>query len=323
MAADQIAEFDCCILQAFSLIAATILENPAVPGLSFNGSLGSVEGQATIHLLISHALMGTVIGRQGLKIKHIQDLAGVKMVASKEMLPSSTERSVEVQGTAQGIETAVTEIGRCLLQDWERGQGTILYQPSPSSAGGRSLVAGARGGLLVGKQRVSTTIGVPRTLLNGTNVHQGGQTMSYKTLLANGRVASSAAAVTSGGELVAPMHDGATIPAQVIEGDIAVQNIGIPSDMVGCIIGKGGSKISEIRRISGSQISIAKMPHDESGERMFTIQGPVESNEKALFYLYNSLEAEKQKRAEAAAADAASNVSVVGGSIGGQQVVGA
>src|SRR2546421_11857949 len=48
--------------------------------------------------------MGTIIGRSGLKIKHIQDVSGVRMVAQKEMLPQSTERIVEVQGTPEGIE---------------------------------------------------------------------------------------------------------------------------------------------------------------------------------------------------------------------------
>ena len=38
---------------------------------------------------------------------------------------------------------------------------------------------------------------------------------------------------------------------------------------------------------------------------MFTIQGTAESNEKALFLLYNSLEGEKERRASAAAAAAA------------------
>lgn len=66
--------------------------------------------------------------------------------------------------------------------------------------------------------------------------------------------------------------------------------------MVGCIIGRKGSKISEIRRLSGSKISIAKDPHDETGERMFTIVGTPEANEKALFLLYNQLESEKERR---------------------------
>jgi heterogeneous nuclear rnp K-like protein 2 len=66
--------------------------------------------------------------------------------------------------------------------------------------------------------------------------------------------------------------------------------------MVGCIIGRGGMKISEIRKSSGARISIAKAPHDESGERMFTITGSAASNEKALYLLYENLEAEKMRR---------------------------
>lgn len=62
------------------------------------------------------------------------------------------------------------------------------------------------------------------------------------------------------------------------------------------LIGRGGAKITEIRRLSGSRISIAKVPHDETGERMFTIQGTPESNERALYLLYEQLEHEKERR---------------------------
>ena len=279
------------------------------PGTAVPASGARATGQTTIRLLISHNLMGTVIGRQGLKIKHIQDTSGVRMVASKEMLPSSTERSVEVQGTVQGIETAIMEIGRCLLEDWERGQGTILYQPGLETVGAGVLAAGGEGGLLPqGGRRISTAIGAPSTLMSGSNTRRGAGApmMSHAGLVAtmNGNGMSAAAAVNPGGKLVTPTTNGAMIPAQAVDGDLRVQNISIPSDMVGCIIGKGGSKITEIRRISGSRISIAKVPHDESGERMFTIQGTAESNEKALFLLYNSLEGEKERRASAAVTQA-------------------
>ena len=60
--------------------------------------------------------------------------------------------------------------------------------------------------------------------------------------------------------------------------------------------GRGGAKITEIRRLSGSRISIAKVPHDETGERMFTIVGTQESTEKALMLLYSQLESEKERR---------------------------
>lgn len=77
--------------------------------------------------------MGTVIGRQGAKIKHIQDTSGVRMTASKALLPQSTERIVEVRGTVDGIRTAIQEIGQCLLEDKERAYGTILYNPTKAN----------------------------------------------------------------------------------------------------------------------------------------------------------------------------------------------
>ena len=53
-------------------------------------------------------------------------------------------------------------------------------------------------------------------------------------------------------------------PQKQSSSDLRTQNISIPSDMVGCIIGRSGTKITEIRRLSGSKISIAKTPHDWS-----------------------------------------------------------
>lgn len=291
------------------MIAGTVLENSpslATRGLSSNGdsSDGISAGIATIRLLVSHSIMGSIIGRQGLKIKQIQDTSGVRMIASKDMLPSSTERSVELQGSIKGIEMAVTEIGKCLMEDGDRGQNTtVLYQP------GMDAINSGNGFMSAGAHETHNFSNLMRKGYNGTSPyrqrmnHTSDDTAaSYNAPL----VSSVAAAVNAGGVVVAPTTNGATIPSQVVDGDLRVQNISIPSDMVGCIIGKGGSKITEIRRISGSRISIAKVPHDESGERMFTIQGTAESNEKALFLLYNSLEGEKERRAGAAASQLAS-----------------
>lgn len=212
--------------------------------------------------------MGTIIGRQGLKIKHIQDVSGVRMVAQKEMLPQSTERIVEVQGTPEGIEKAVWEIGKCLIDDWQRGTGTVLYNPAV------------------------------RASLSGLN-HSGPGGYRYNRT-GNGADFSDPA----GGYSNRRTGSDATnrgIPLVTEDGEeIQTQNISIPSDMVGCIIGRGGSKISEIRRSSGARISIAKAPHDETGERMFTIMGSAQANEKALYLLYENLEAEKMRRSQQA-----------------------
>lgn len=233
-----------CSIQAYAMIVNQLTSaNPTSPVISNASS----SPPSAIRLLISHNLMGSVIGKNGLKIKAIQDSSGARMVASKDMLPQSTERIVEVQGTADAIGRAIEEIGRALLEDWERGQGTVLFHPGTSDE--RS---GRRSG------------GHPGRRPNGD--------------APRGRASPSPNAPS-------------TQPS-----NLRTQNISIPSDMVGCIIGRNGTKITEIRRLSGSKISIAKEPHDETGERMFTIIGSPEANEKALFLLYNQLESEKERR---------------------------
>ena len=222
--------------------------------------------------------MGTIIGRLGLKIKHIQDVSGVRMVAQKEMLPQSTERIVEVQGTPEGIEKAIWEIGKCLIDDWQRGTGTVLYNPAVRAQVGAAPLNNAVGGPGQGGGGYAGGGG-------GRSYNRTGNGADFSDGRNFKRNASDAAARGSG------------IPMVTEDGEeVQTQNISIPSDMVGCIIGRGGTKISEIRKSSGARISIAKAPHDETGERMFTIMGSASANEKALYLLYENLEAEKMRR---------------------------
>ena len=246
----------------------------------------------SIRLLISHNLMGTVIGRSGAKIKQIQDASGARMVASKEMLPQSTERVVEVQGAVDAIKTAVSEIGKCLLEDWERGQGTVQYHPG--AAGDAGVLAGGLGAQTV----TGPTGGIRRTSLAAGAYPPGAGFNGER------RVSRPSLSMGSGERRAS---DAVSPPPAANDPNLRTQNISILSDMVGCIIGRGGSKITEIRRLSGSRISIAKVPHDESGERMFTIVGTPESTERALMLLYSQLESEKERRVNqsAEAAEAA------------------
>ncbi|GKT53303.1 KH domain RNA-binding protein [Colletotrichum tofieldiae] len=272
------------ISEAYAIVARALLEGAPAMGM---GGVVQNNGTHPIKLLISHNQMGTIIGRQGLKIKHIQDVSGVRMVAQKEMLPQSTERIVEVQGTPEGIKGAVWEICKCLVDDWQRGTGTVLYNPvvrtqpgTTSTVGGGSTATYSSGG---GRSSDYSTPRVMRTgngadfsTSNTSNNNGGGRPY--------GRRSDSDAASRG-----PPTHD-------ENGEELQTQNISIPADMVGCIIGRAGSKISEIRKTSGARISIAKAPHDDTGERMFTIMGTAKANESALFLLYENLEAEKMRR---------------------------
>lgn len=189
--------------------------------------------------------MGSIIGRGGAKIEAIQKAAKVHMVAKREMLPGSTERVVEIQGSPENIKAAILEIGQCLISDTQMkpSDRSTLYDPS---------------------RRSTHEVRSPRR--NGAD---------YSTRTGNGADFTNSD-----------------------EGEVTTQNISIPSDMVGCIIGKQGSKIKEIRKKSNARISIAQGPHDETGERMFTITGSAGCVEQALYLLYESLEAEKYRRSE-------------------------
>ena len=74
----------------------------------------------------------------------------------------------------------------------------------------------------------------------------------------------------------------------MVPGQPLTQQIFIPNDMVGAIIGKGGAKINEIRQLSGSVIKINE-PQDNSNERLVTITGTQECNQMALYMLYSRL----------------------------------
>lgn len=238
------------VAQAYSMAAISLVESPLTNTNSYALTPTPPSGIATIRLLISHQQMGTIIGRQGAKIKSIQENSKVRMVASKELLPQSTERIVEVQGKPEAIRSAVWEIGRCLLEDWERAGNTIFYVPLPRAMG--NFGSSGNGGSFNSKPR-----------FNSSN--------------SNG--------------------NGSTEPGKDADGQETFQEqLPISADMVGCIIGKGGNKIAEIRQISGAKISIAKESHDSSGDRMFTIIGTREANQEALKLLFHQLENEKNRR---------------------------
>ncbi|GAA5985558.1 hypothetical protein JCM11641_007993 [Rhodosporidiobolus odoratus] len=275
------------VAKAYSLVAQTILENPVPAPSSPTGESApapvSPSASASIRLLISHLLIGSVIGKGGAKIRQIQEDSGARMVASKEMLPQSTERIVEVSGQPEAINIAVGEIAKCLIDDWERSQGTVLYHPGAEGLGGAGAPGQPANGF-VSQQGY--------TQQRGGRTGPQGQGFGARGGAVFGGQQGQRRSFPQGQGL------GGTVVGSESDPNWREQKISIPSDMVGCIIGRGGTKINEIRRLSGSRISIAKTAHDDTGERMFVISGLPENNEKALFLLYNQLESEKERRVQ-------------------------
>jgi heterogeneous nuclear rnp K-like protein 2 len=87
------------VSKAFALISENLIESLQ----STLADPSSINDSIVIRLLVSHQLVGSVIGKSGSKIKEIQEESGAKIVVSKDMLPQSTERIVEVYGVVDSM----------------------------------------------------------------------------------------------------------------------------------------------------------------------------------------------------------------------------
>ncbi|KAF1956774.1 eukaryotic type KH-domain (KH-domain type I) [Byssothecium circinans] len=304
------------VSKAFGLIVRTLnqedLENPST----------STSKSYPMRLLIPHILIGSIIGKGGVRIREIQEASNAKLNASDTMLPNSGERSLVILGVADAVHIAVYYVAQTLVEQLtERfgGPGASQYATRSGTAanvvpGGMSVqpyVPQPAGGQYAypdnyrrqghpGAQRTPVH-GQPQPYMHGQSQQQpfGNPSMPYG--------AGSPARAQYGGpgpqptpyaghHAAAPVGHGPAPnqPPVQMPGAPLTQQIFIPNDMVGAIIGKGGAKINEIRQLSGSVIKINE-PTDNSNERLVTITGTQECNQMALYMLYSRLESEKHR----------------------------
>ena len=267
-----------------------------------------------LRLLIPHILIGSIIGKGGVRIREIQEASGARLNASDSCLPLSTERSLVVLGVADAVHIATYYVAVTLGEQLtERFGGPAASQYATRSGGPAGVVPGGMQVVPYVPQPAGGQYGHPDTYnrrhpqqqqqrgpptqygapqyMQGqhapqpqTPMHYGSPRPSYSG--AGPQQPQHAYAQTPvpqpHGQPAQPMG-GAPIPGQPL-----TQQIFIPNDMVGAIIGKGGAKINEIRHLSGSVIKINE-PQDNSNERLVTITGTPECNQMALYMLYSRL----------------------------------
>ncbi|CBQ70949.1 related to PBP2-PAB1 binding protein [Sporisorium reilianum SRZ2] len=247
------------VSKAFGLIVRRIndepFDQPSVPG----------SKSVTIRFIVPNSRMGSVIGKQGSKIKEIQEASGARLTAGEAMLPGSTERVLSISGVADAVHIAVYYVGTILLEHQDRNANNLPYRPT---AGGPSTRPPAPGANPYAAPQQPFGYGAPAPPFGGAPAGAGG--------------------------------------APQLPPGSQTQQIFIPNDLVGCIIGKGGSKINEIRSMSASHIKImepgAGIAAGGSGnERLVTITGPPPNIQMAVSLLYQRLEQEKMRLAQGGA----------------------
>lgn len=266
-----------------------------------------------LRLLIPHVLIGSIIGKGGSRIKEIQEASGARLNASDSCLPLSTERSLVVMGVADAVHIATYYVGSTLLEQLnERFGGPAASAYATRSGGPAGAVPGGMQVIPYLPQPAGGNYGNrdnynrrhdPRAQQMPPNPyaqHHGHphqvQPSAAVPIHYGAQVGGSYGAPThmpphAAGHAGVPAHpgpQGQPVHGGAVAGAPLTQQIFIPNDMVGAIIGKGGQKINEIRQISGSVIKINE-PQDNSNERLVTITGTEECNRMALYMLYSRL----------------------------------
>lgn len=232
-----------------------------------------------LRLAMAHTFLGAIIGTRGSRKSAIQTESGAKLIISEQLLPLSTERSLVVIGNADIIGKALLPIGTHVLEGKERFEHAHSVAYVPVTMYGR-----------YGHPNSYRLVKPHDTMITPYNPY-GIAPASFDPPPPATVVPSDAtsAQFRPGGPGV-PAAGGATQPGQPL-----TQHIFIPNDMVGAIIGKGGSKINEIRTLSGSHIKINEPDMSRTNERLITISGTGEQNQLALYMLYQRLESEKHR----------------------------
>ncbi|KAF2481447.1 hypothetical protein BDY17DRAFT_326136 [Neohortaea acidophila] len=299
------------VAKAFGLIIRTLNQEP------LDSSSTPQSKTYPLRLLIPHILIGSIIGKQGARIREIQEASGARLNASESCLPLSTERSLVVLGVADAVHIATYYVGSTLVEQLtDRFGGPAASAYAVRHGGPQGVVPGGMQVVPYVPQHAGGQMGHPdkyrqhggppsRAPSNayGAPYMQGQPAHPHHPQAAMPYGAGSPRAGYAGagpqqpqayggyGGTPAPSHAGPPQqPAQgMVAGQPITQQIFIPNDMVGAIIGKGGAKINEIRQLSGSVIKINE-PQDNNNERLVTITGTQECNQMALYMLYSRLD---------------------------------
>ncbi|KAF7281306.1 hypothetical protein GWI33_004887 [Rhynchophorus ferrugineus] len=305
------------IFKAFTLICKKFEEFQD----NSNSGSGVPRPPITLRLIVPASQCGSLIGKGGSKIKEIREVTGASIQVASEMLPNSTERAVTISGTGEAITQCIYHICNVMLESPPKGA-TIPYRPKPQ-VGGPVILAGGQAYTIQGNYAVPAHADVSTPLISPLLPPHHGP--PHHPLLGGPPLAAVApqAAPTPVFELKnGPLPAHAALPPQHLLPDNTIlsalaalagsqlrtsnsrnqQNsnqqtheMTVPNELIGCIIGKGGTKIAEIRQISGAMIRISNCDDRESGssDRTITISGNPDAVALAQYLINMSVELQK------------------------------
>uniref|UniRef100_A0A3Q3B7P6 Poly(rC) binding protein 3 n=1 Tax=Kryptolebias marmoratus TaxID=37003 RepID=A0A3Q3B7P6_KRYMA len=248
------------IFKAFAMIAYKFEEDIIN---SMSNSPATSKPPVTLRLVVPASQCGSLIGKGGSKIKEMRESTGAQVQVAGDMLPNSTERAVTISGTPEAIIQCVKQVCVVMLESPPKGA-TIPYRPKPAST---PVIFS--GGQVSAEQDMAhylyCNLFSLLTLQQLTKLHQLAMQQTPFTPLGQTTPA---------------------FPGLDTSPPASTHELTIPNDLIGCIIGRQGTKINEIRQMSGAQIKIANAM-EGSSERQITITG-TPANISLAQYLINA-----------------------------------
>ncbi|XP_029525670.2 poly(rC)-binding protein 3-like isoform X1 [Oncorhynchus nerka] len=255
------------IFKAFSMIAEKFEED--ITAAMTNSTVTS-HPPVTLRLVFPGSQCGSLIGKGGSKIKEIRETTGAQVQVAGDMLPESTERAVTMSGTPQAITQCVRHICSVILESPPKGA-TIPYRPKTMPGAGHPVFQQQH----QQQQHASQAFTI-----------QGQYAFPHQDLTKLHQLAMQHIPLPSLGQ------SNPTFPGMDASVATSSQELAIPNDFIGSIIGRQGSKINEIRQVSGAHIKIASAT-DGSPMRQVTIIGSPTSISVAHYLINVSLEMAK------------------------------
>ncbi|XP_064408525.1 poly(rC)-binding protein 2 isoform X4 [Latimeria chalumnae] len=289
---------------------------------------GGLNVTLTIRLLMHGKEVGSIIGKKGESVKKMRDESGARINISEGNCP---ERIITLAGPTTAIFKAFAMIIDKLEEDISSsmtnstatskppvtlrivvpasqcgsliGKGGCKIKEIRESTGAQVQVAGDM--LPNSTERAITIAGTPQSIIECVKQicvvmlesPPKGVTIPYRPK------PSSSPVIFAGGQLT-KLHQLAMQQSHfpVAQGNSGFSGLDassqttsheltIPNDLIGCIIGRQGAKINEIRQMSGAQIKIAN-PVEGSTDRQVTITGSPASISLAQYLISARLSSE-------------------------------
>ncbi|XP_039338621.1 poly(rC)-binding protein 4 isoform X2 [Mauremys reevesii] len=256
----------------------------------------------TLRMLMHGKEVGSIIGKKGETVKRIREQSSARITISEGSCP---ERITTITGSTDAVFRAVSMIAFKLEEDLGTGaaNGGAVSKPPVTL---RLVIPASQCGSLIGKAGAKikeiresppkgATIPYHPCLSLGTALLSASQGFSMQGQYSGGPQAEVTKLQQLSGHPVAFTSLGqapSLVPGLDVSPQSSSQEFLVPNDLIGCIIGRQGSKISEIRQMSGAHIKIGNQS-EGSSERHVTITGTPVSITLAQYLITACLETAK------------------------------